>query len=135
MNDRSIEYDIERTLVQLRTVIREKGFTQLDVQKELGWGRSYISQLFGRQKAIRLEQILMILKVVNVEPLAFFTEVYRPGEGFSKLQVTRPEPAEQAAKLRGLELRLEALVSLLKKRRVISHAELAKTLKKARLMT
>ena len=134
MHDRHIDRDLERTLVHLRNVIRDRGFTQMEVQAALGWGRSFISQLLTRQKSLRLESLLMILKVVGVEPLSFFVEVYQPGEGIAALDA-RPSPAELPGKLLDLQLRVEALVELLKSKRLVTDAELGKALKKARLVS
>ncbi|MEM6797432.1 MAG: helix-turn-helix transcriptional regulator [Acidobacteriota bacterium] len=63
----------------LRNKIREHGFTQLQVQEQLEWGRSYISQLLTKQKSLRVEQVLLILDVIGVEPAAFYGELYRFG--------------------------------------------------------
>jgi transcriptional regulator with XRE-family HTH domain len=74
----AVDKDVDRVLTLLRNKIRERGFTQLEVQDMLGWGRSYISQLLTKQKALRLEQVLLILGVVGVDPSDFFAELY-PG--------------------------------------------------------
>lgn len=73
---KNLDREIERVLSLLRNKIRERGFTQLEVQDQLHWGRSYISQLVTRQKALRLEQILCILDVIGVSPTEFFGELY-----------------------------------------------------------
>lgn len=77
----AVASDVDRVLTLLRNKIRERGFTQLEVQHLLGWGRSYISQLLTRQKALRLEQVLMILGVIGVDPCDFFGELYPFGGG------------------------------------------------------
>ncbi|NIQ93618.1 MAG: helix-turn-helix transcriptional regulator, partial [Desulfuromonadales bacterium] len=63
-----IEKEVDRILTLLRNKIRERGFTQLEVQEKLNWGRSYISQLLTKQKSLRVEQVLMILETINVNP-------------------------------------------------------------------
>ena len=73
----SIAKSVERVLMLLRTKMRERGFTQIQVQEQLGWGRSYISQLMHMEKALRFEQILSILAVIGEDPAEFFAEVYR----------------------------------------------------------
>ena len=60
----------------LREKIRDQGFTQLKVQEALGWGRTYISQLFRKQKSLRFDQILYILEVVEIDAGEFFAEFY-----------------------------------------------------------
>ncbi len=37
---RKVERDLDRILTGLRNAIRERGFTQLEAQEVLGWGRS-----------------------------------------------------------------------------------------------
>ncbi len=77
---RTVERDIDRILTVLRNRIRERGFTQLEVQENLGWGPSYISQILTRQKTLRIDQVLMILNVIDVEPDDFWGEVYKFGK-------------------------------------------------------
>ena len=73
----AVEREVDRVLNLLRSKIHEQGFTQLKVQRALGWGRTYISQLFRKQKSLRFDQILQILGVVEVDPADFFAEFYR----------------------------------------------------------
>lgn len=72
-----IEKEVDRILTLLRNKIREKGFTQLEVQDKLNWGRSYISQLLTKQKSLRVEQVLMILETIKVDPKDFYAELYQ----------------------------------------------------------
>ncbi len=74
-----VDKEVDRYLTLLRNKIREKGFTQLEVQEALSWGRSYISQLLTKQKSLRVEQVLLILDVIGVDPADFFAELYYPG--------------------------------------------------------
>ena len=85
----------------------------------LGWGRSYISQLLTKQKSLRVEQVLLILSVIGIDPKDFFAELYSApyfGRRFSS-----PEPDESAQQkfdqLRGL---LSGLVELLLEKELIS---------------
>lgn len=71
-----VDNEVDRYLTLLRNKIREKGFTQLEVQEALSWGRSYISQLLTKQKSLRVEQVLLILDVIGVDPAEFFAELY-----------------------------------------------------------
>jgi transcriptional regulator with XRE-family HTH domain len=73
----AIEREVDRVLNLLRAKIHEQGFTQLKVQRALGWGRTYISQLFRKQKSLRFDQILQILGVIEIDPSDFFSEFYR----------------------------------------------------------
>ena len=76
---RDIDRVVDRVLTRLRNAIRERHFTQMDVQEALGWGRSYISQLLTKQKTLRVEQILLILNVIGVTPEDFFSEIFQFG--------------------------------------------------------
>jgi len=79
--------------VLLKAVIRERGFTQLKVQAELGWGRSYISQALNGSKALRFDVVLKILFVVGMEPTEFFARLSR--------QVNPEPPSEERAEAGG----------------------------------
>ena len=63
----AVEKEVDRVLNLLRAKIHERGYTQLKVQRALGWGRTYISQLFRKQKSLRFDQILQILEVVEID--------------------------------------------------------------------
>jgi transcriptional regulator with XRE-family HTH domain len=91
------ERELDRVLTLLRNKIRERGFTQLEVQEALSWGRSYISQLLTKQKSLRVEQVLLILEVIGVEPGEFFGELYR----FPQTEQAMRGPDDYGLPLRG----------------------------------
>ena len=93
-----IETEVDRVLTLLRNKIREQGFTQLEVQEALGWGRSYISQLLTKQKALRVEQVLLILNVLGVDPREFFQELY--ATAFVPARSMSIEDTREGARLR-----------------------------------
>ena len=118
----NIEREIERYLTLLSNKIRDKGLTQLEVQAQLGWGRSYISQLMTRQKSLRVDQVLSILDVICVEPAVFFEELYgtrahkwRPRKSKTKL------PGHEIERLRLLVL---GLLDLLEKKGLVTKGTL-----------
>ena len=76
-----VDYELDQILTLLRNKIRERGFTQLEVQEALTWGRSYISQLLTKQKSLRVEQVLLILNVIGVDPGEFYSELYHLPRG------------------------------------------------------
>lgn len=123
--------DIERVLRLLRSQIHERGFTQLRVQDALGWGRTYISQLLRQQKSLRLDQVLQILQVIEIEPADFFYRLF----GASARQVAAEGEEAPAGPELGLEdelrrlLRLTlALAQLLEAKGLVQRGELAKAL-------
>ncbi len=142
---RIVQSEIDRVLTLLRNKIRERGFTQLEVQEALSWGRSYISQLLTKQKSLRVEQILLILNVIGVDPSEFYSELYqlrspsRAGlEDFGQgryraapfaAAVERVSAAEHDGGFRSMKSLLRGLVRLLVDKEVITIDELSAAVK------
>ncbi len=133
---REVERQLDRILTLLRNKIRQQGFTQLEVQEALGWGRSYISQLLTRQKSLRVEQVLLILNVIGIDPAVFFAELYPPaasGPGLERgarmgLPAMAPgtgSVAELRGGYQGVRSLLRGLVDLLVNQEIISAEELS----------
>ncbi len=100
---RGVQRQLDRILTLLGNVIRRQGYTQLEVQEALGWGRSYISQLTTKQKGLRVEQVLLILNVIGVDPAEFYGELYWPEvvrRVEQRQQPPGPEVAEAEAEVR-----------------------------------
>ena len=117
-----IERELDGYLTLLRKKIRDRGFTQLEVQEALGWGRSYISQLLTKQKTLRLEQVLLILNVIGVDPGTFFRELYnqqRPTEGSMGTL--------SAQDVQRLQMLVQGLIDVLLRKGVITRAGLSET--------
>ncbi len=127
---RQTERELDRYLNLLRSRIRERGFTQVEVQEALGWGRSYISQLMTKSKALRVEQVLMILNVIGVEPAEFFAELYPPGsrDAWSREPASRSlEPRTGVAVMQEFgefKALLQGLAGLLVDKRIVASSEL-----------
>ena len=127
-----IEEAIDRYLATLRTAIRARGFTQLRVQKRLGWGRSFISQILSRQKGLRLETLLLILRAIDVSPEEFYGELYHwpPLEDDASENRPRFDPPEEvdrvlerlAEKIREKGLTQSAIQSRLDRVVVLGHS-------------
>lgn len=64
--------EISRMLSHLQEKIRERGFTQREIQALLGWGPSAISKLIRRDTALRVDHILMICDVIALAPAELF---------------------------------------------------------------
>ncbi len=138
---RKIDRDLDWILGRLRDLIRERGFTQLEVQEVLGWGRNYIGQLLNRQKSLRVDQVLLILNVIDVKPESFFADVYmlteprrphgRAGQAAASL-TDDLDAATPRVKLRRLRKQLDGLVSLLEQKALIDSADLDDAIEKAR---
>lgn len=72
----SVERAIDGILMHLRNKVHARGFTQLEVQERLGWGRSYLSQLLTKQKSLRFRQLILVLAVIGVDLEEFFADLY-----------------------------------------------------------
>ncbi len=72
-----VAHDIDRCLQLIRTKMEQLDYTQENVQTQLSWGRTYISQLLNKQKKLRLEQILAILQTIGVDRREFFAELFQ----------------------------------------------------------
>ena len=116
-----VDAEVERYLLLLGNKIRERGFTQLRVQQALGWGRSYISQLVTRTKALRIEQVLLILNVIGVEPAEFYAELYQQPRHAAGSHDASGANADEIAEI---EQHLEHLIRLLLEKRVITSSDL-----------
>ncbi|MCP3963269.1 MAG: helix-turn-helix transcriptional regulator [bacterium] len=121
---------VDRALALLQQKIRGRGFTQLEIQETLGWGRSYISQLVTKQKGLRVEQVLMILQVIGIQPSEFFYELFhgergRPGAsryGSTPIDAEQVDEMQQGLATTGALLR--SVVDLLLDRGLITPDEL-----------
>lgn len=126
----NIDKEVDRILTLLRNKIRERDFTQLDVQGQLQWGRSYISQLLTKQKSLRVEQVLSILNVINIEPKEFFAELYRWAPGTeaerekTSVSFNPQKEAELSERLEQVQTTMERLVQALVDKDLLSPADL-----------
>ncbi len=127
----SIERELDRALTLLRNNIHDKGFTQLEVQEVLGWGRSYISQLLTKQKSLRLEQVLLILNVIGVDSRTFFSELYDGTPRSNLGQSHRPKSGAGLShqKLKRLTSLLNGLVKILIEKRIITAVEISRAVR------
>ena len=121
----TVTRDIGRILTLVRDKIRDRGFTQLEVQAKLGWGRSYISQLLTKQKQLRVDQLLTILDVLGVAPGDFFAELYPQQPDPFGLAPAPTAAGELAADYRRLRALLRGLVQVLVDKDVVSVEEIA----------
>ena len=134
---RKIARDLDRMLSLLRDKMRDQGFTQLEVQDKLGWGRSYISQLVTKQKSIRLEQVLLILNVIGVDPGQFFAELYPASLQRATWQqptraAARPQRSGLSREARQVKALLLGLTEVLKRKGVINKDKLRQAVEAAR---
>ena len=129
----SVDHEVDRCLTLIRNKIRECGSTQVEVQESLGWGCSYISQLFTKQKTLRVDQVLSILGVLGIDPGDFFRELYRyeaPSQGAARSEFAPPHAgtAELRRELGDLRALVHGLTKLFLETGIISDEELSAAL-------
>lgn len=62
---------------RLKDLMRERGRTGRAVERELGWGTGYMSQILrDGPPALKVEHVLAILRVIGVPPADFFAGLY-----------------------------------------------------------
>lgn len=132
----SVERHLDRLLGVLRTTIRESGTTQLEIQRQLGWGRTYISQLLRKQKPVCIDHVVMILSVLGVEPADFYAEVFpapeRPDPGRRRRsRRDRSELSTDREAVRRLRAFLDRLVFVLEQKKLITARELERAVEAA----
>ena len=124
-----VEAQVDQVTTLLRTLIREQGFSQAQMQEALGWGRSYVSQLLTKQKKLRVEQVLLILDVIGIEPAAFWATLYPPPPRPAVSDAVAASLKADMAALRGL---VHGLTHLLLSKRLIGDAELSAAVRDVR---
>jgi transcriptional regulator with XRE-family HTH domain len=71
---------------RLRLYITERGRSQRSVERQLGWGAGYLSQLLRPEPPhLKVKHVLAVLRALEVPPAAFFAGLY---------DLRLPEPAD-----------------------------------------
>ncbi len=65
-----------RILESLRLSIYLSKTTQREIERRVGFSRGYLSQLLGGTVDLKLWQLLAILHAIEMEPAAFFAELF-----------------------------------------------------------
>ncbi len=67
-----IEAEIERVKALLKRTIAGSGTSQREVERQLGWGEGYVSQILRGKVAFKFKHCFAILAVIGVAPEKFF---------------------------------------------------------------
>ena len=121
-----VQQDVSRTLELLRLFLLRQEHTQLEVQRQLGWGRTSLSQMFTQQKRMRYDQLLQVLRVIGVSPLEFFGELFAapPRPVSAKAQAKIDRIFEGIEDLEGLTQFVTVLLEVLRERGHLSETDL-----------
>src|SRR4029077_8124854 len=68
--------EMSRYLAVLADLVKDKKIAMSRIDRLLGWRVGVVGRLVRGERDIRLSQLLAILNILEVEPLAFFRAVY-----------------------------------------------------------
>jgi transcriptional regulator with XRE-family HTH domain len=78
--------EVKRWSHHLRLWMTERGRSQRSVEREVGWGVGYLSQLLRPSPPdLKVRQLLAILRVLQVTPQAFFGGLYSEEDGATEM--------------------------------------------------
>lgn len=72
----SAEQRVMKICGRLKDFIRKRNRTQRAVERALGWGNDYLSQLLNGHADLKLVQMLKVLDAIEVSEREFFADVY-----------------------------------------------------------
>ncbi|MGH2671205.1 MAG: hypothetical protein ACRDH5_19205 [bacterium] len=70
--------DVGRILHLLETAVRISGRSRSQLERDVGFGKSYLTQLLGGRIELKVRVLLAILKEVGIDPLIFFQIAFSP---------------------------------------------------------
>ncbi len=76
-----VESQVRKLQTLLERKIEERGYTQLEVEKAVGWEKGTLDRLLTGEVELSVKQAFMILGVIGVDPEAFFAELYGLASG------------------------------------------------------
>src|SRR5436853_4828335 len=89
------EAEVRRVAEALREAIRRTKTSQRQVERALGQGKGYLSQLLGGNLDLKLKHVFAVLGVLGVEPDSFFQDLYtRSAPGITGLATQVQEEIE-----------------------------------------
>ncbi len=76
MRPTMIESQVRKFQTLLERKIHQRGHEESDVEEDLGWEAGTIRRLLTGKEELGVRQVLAILGVIDVDPKAFFAELY-----------------------------------------------------------
>lgn len=67
--------DVKRLADFVRLKIRSTGHFQNAVERRLGWGEGYLSQLLRGNQDLKVKHVYAILRAIGVPPAEFFSQL------------------------------------------------------------
>jgi transcriptional regulator with XRE-family HTH domain len=98
--------DVKRLADFVRLKIRSTGHFQNAVERRLGWGEGYLSQLLRGNQDLKVKHVYAILRVIGVPPSEFFSqlaalEAYSPSQPGGEAAGPRRSTERDAGEERG----------------------------------
>jgi hypothetical protein len=78
--DKAIQDDVERALATLAYFLRISGKTRQDLDRRIGQGRGFTSQVLTGRVKLRFDHVVQILQGANVDPSRYFGVLYPVAE-------------------------------------------------------
>lgn len=100
-------------LALLAEKIHEQNFTEPGVDEALGWDAGHVRQLTAGLERPHVDEVLQILGAIDVDPRAFFAELYGT-----------PPVAALQDELEELKAMIDSVANLLVENRVVTAGEL-----------
>lgn len=117
-----MEPENQHILRTLKMIMRVLGYTNRDIERQLGLSSSYLSRLFSGGMELRFQHIVQIARVMGMEPEEVFQLAYsepkEPSEAMKRLrsatggfQPPPPPPSPNRARTGPTEEELERLMA------------------------
>lgn len=113
---RAVAKSVAPFLALLGEKIRQRGFTELEVEEALSWDRAHLQQLMVGLKNLHVDEMHQILGVIGVEPKEFFADLYG----------RTPRNEWPQSELTELSALADSLANLLVKNGVVTASEMAR---------
>jgi transcriptional regulator with XRE-family HTH domain len=76
----TIDEEVHRATKLLEAIMQASGFNRKELDKKLGAGPGYVSQVLTGRMELKMRHVLAILRALDVEPSLFFNTLYPEGE-------------------------------------------------------
>jgi transcriptional regulator with XRE-family HTH domain len=106
--------EVQRVSEALREAIRRRKTSQRQIERVLGQGKGYLSQLLGGNVDLKLKHVFAVLEVLGLEADEFFLGIYGRSDpvGAVRGMVAQSQAHRELEELKNRVARLEKKVGL-----------------------
>jgi transcriptional regulator with XRE-family HTH domain len=103
------EVETQRLADVLRETIHRSKISQRQIERTLGQGKGYLSQLLSGNVDLKVKHVFAVLAVIGVEPEEFFQEIYDRSDPVGAVRglVARSRTQQDFEELKNRVARLE----------------------------